>query len=103
EYMVQRYEGASTIYGPNTLNAYLDVFDEMMDSIVLGKKIQKGEPPEDLTAGAIRMLPPPIADSVPIGLKFGAVRENVPSKPIQKGETISASFWAGHPRNGVRG
>jgi neutral ceramidase len=29
EYAVQRYEGASTIYGPHTLDAYIDHYKKM--------------------------------------------------------------------------
>ncbi|KAJ3115034.1 hypothetical protein HDU96_001261 [Phlyctochytrium bullatum] len=103
EYKVQRYEGASTIFGPYTLNAYLDVYEELLSSLITGKALSKGDPPEDLTAGAIRMLPAPIADAVPPGIKFGAVRDNVGSTHLTVGDVVRVSFWAGHPRNGVDG
>lgn len=34
EYQVQRYEGGSTIYGPHTLSAYIDIFKKLAQAIV---------------------------------------------------------------------
>ncbi|KAI8833543.1 ceramidase [Chytridium lagenaria] len=102
EYAIQRYEGASTIYGPYTLNAYMDVFDELVNSLITGSPIQKGTPPEDLISSALRMHPPRAADAVPFGQKFGGVRVNVPAF-VRRGETVRVEFWGGHPRNGVEG
>lgn len=33
EYQVQRYEGASTIYGPYSLDAYIDLFTKLAHAI----------------------------------------------------------------------
>lgn len=33
EYAIQRYEGASTIYGPHTLEAYMQQYTYMVDSL----------------------------------------------------------------------
>lgn len=35
EYQKQRYEAASTLYGPYTLNAYLNQFEQLVDSLTL--------------------------------------------------------------------
>ena len=34
EYQIQRYEGASTIYGPHSLNAYIDIFTKLAQAMV---------------------------------------------------------------------
>ena len=35
---MQRYEGASTIYGPHTLSAYIDQFSKLTQAIIKVKK-----------------------------------------------------------------
>ncbi len=48
EYNSQQYEGASTLYGPNTLGAYLQEFSTLADAIVSGQSqsVQLGSPVE---------------------------------------------------------
>ena len=39
EYQAQEYEGASTLFGPHTLSAYLDIFERLAQSIYQGSAI----------------------------------------------------------------
>ena len=34
EYQIQRYEGASTIYGPHTLQAYMDKYSNLVEDML---------------------------------------------------------------------
>lgn len=46
EYQVQRYEGASTLYGPHTLGAYLDAFRQLTSALVSDQPISPGPMPD---------------------------------------------------------
>ena len=48
EYGGQRYEAASTIFGPNTLNAYLEQYEMLMGALLAGAALDPGPTPEDL-------------------------------------------------------
>jgi neutral ceramidase len=39
---IQRYEGASTIYGPHTLTIYLRTFEKLMRAIVSNDTVDPG-------------------------------------------------------------
>ncbi len=43
EYQVQRYEGASTIFGPHTLSAYQQLFAQLAQAIVTVCELTRGE------------------------------------------------------------
>ena len=42
EYAGQRYEAASTIFGPNTLNAYLQQYEMLMGALLGGGGVREG-------------------------------------------------------------
>ena len=44
EYQMQRYEAASTIYGPNTLQAYLDQYANLTENLLLVSSNSKTKP-----------------------------------------------------------
>lgn len=44
EYDAQHYEGASTLYGPHTLAAYIQEFEKLANDIYVGKTETYGEP-----------------------------------------------------------
>ena len=50
EYAAQRYEAASTIYGPNTLPAYITAFERLVPFLVNGSVAPPGPNPPDLIA-----------------------------------------------------
>ncbi|XP_060794882.1 neutral ceramidase isoform X1 [Neoarius graeffei] len=101
EYQVQRYEGASTIYGPHTLSAYIQHFRGLAKAIAESKtgELPKGpEPPFFKDSQLISLLPAVPADKTPTNTTFGQVLEQV--KPRYKvGEVASVTFVAGNPRN----
>ena len=41
EYAGQRYEAASTIFGPNTLNAYLQQYEMLMGALLGGGGVRE--------------------------------------------------------------
>jgi len=98
EYQVQRYEGASTIYGPYTLHAMMDIYNGMAEAMVKNETVKKGEAPPNLKDKQIALNFPVIYDGTPFGKKFGGVVTQ-PKANYQKGEVAQAIFWAGNPRN----
>ncbi|KAK1322445.1 Neutral ceramidase [Acorus calamus] len=103
EYQQQRYEAASTLYGPHTLSAYIQEFKKLATSMAKGEKpINNGPSPPDLSSHLISLLSPPSGDTTPPGVKFGDVKTDVavPSRGwFRGGEKASATFWSAAPRN----
>ncbi|XP_063076841.1 neutral ceramidase [Engraulis encrasicolus] len=101
EYQVQRYEAASTIYGPHTLSAYLQHFGGLARAIAEGKEAevpQGPEPPFFSDKQLFSLLPNNPVDKKPASTNFGDVLEQV--YPVYKvGEVASVTFVAGNPRN----
>ncbi|KAJ0575608.1 putative ceramidase [Helianthus annuus] len=100
EYEMQRYEGASTLYGPHTLSAYIQEFKKLATAIVSGKTVEAGPQPPDLLNKQISLLPGVVVDSTPLGVKFGDVKTDVPkNSTFKKGDTVTVVFWSACPRN----
>ncbi|KAK9168243.1 hypothetical protein Syun_000383 [Stephania yunnanensis] len=100
EYEMQRYEGASTLYGPHTLNAYIQEFKKLATALVTGGAIEPGVQPPDLLDRQISLLTPVVADATPIGVKFGDVGTDVPKNSgFKKGDMVAVTFWSACPRN----
>ncbi|XP_055085459.1 neutral ceramidase isoform X2 [Periophthalmus magnuspinnatus] len=99
EYQVQRYEAASTIFGPHTLTAYIHKFTHLSRAIredsVSG--LDSGpEPP--FFSNLFNLLPAATADRKPVNTSFGQVLEQV--YPVyRKGDVVSVTFVAGNPRH----
>lgn len=100
EYEVQRYEGASTLYGPHTLTAYIQEFKKLATALVNGQTLPSGPQPPDLLDKQISLLAPVVVDSTPLGVGFGDVKADVPPKStFRRGQQVNATFWSGCPRN----
>ncbi|KAK7259757.1 hypothetical protein RIF29_25370 [Crotalaria pallida] len=102
EYQQQRYEAASTLYGPHTLSAHIQEFKKLAQAMGKGKKIDgKGPSPPDLSSVQINLLHSPFGDSTPVGIKFGDIKEDIAfpeSGYFTKGDRLSATFWSANPR-----
>ncbi|CAE6417784.1 unnamed protein product [Rhizoctonia solani] len=105
EYSIQRYEGASTIYGPFTLEAYTDLFTKYAPYLAdnASGAPPAGPTPEDLTKKAISLQRGVVFDASPIGKSFGSVLTDVTtSTPYKRGQTVTAVFQGANPRNDLR-
>lgn len=98
EYEVQRYEGASTHFGPWTLAAYQQEFARLATALSQGTSVMPGPTPSD---------PPPHdlhvndGECKPPWKKYGEVEKD--AKAVYATEQIvKVSFWAGHPRNDLK-
>ncbi|XP_076051185.1 neutral ceramidase [Oratosquilla oratoria] len=98
EYQAQRYEAASTIYGPDTCAAYRQIYGELVTAIMQDDAMPPGPTPPDLLPDQMSLLPDVIFDGAPLGRHFGEVVAQ-PFPLVYTGETVSVKFVAGHPRN----
>ncbi|KAL4282764.1 hypothetical protein GQ457_16G009790 [Hibiscus cannabinus] len=100
EYQVQRYEGASTLYGPHTLSAYIQEFQKLASALIKGQPVEPGPQPPDLLNKQIGFLTPVVMDSTPAGTNFGDVSSDVPANStFKRGSTVTVVFWSACPRN----
>ncbi|TVU35867.1 hypothetical protein EJB05_17774 [Eragrostis curvula] len=100
EYEIQRYEGASTLYGPHTLSAYIQEFQKLATAMVANKEVPTNFQPPDLLDKQIGLLPGVMFDSTPPGVKFGDVSSDVSANStFRKGSTVNATFYTACPRN----
>ncbi|KAK7301811.1 hypothetical protein RJT34_12687 [Clitoria ternatea] len=100
EYQVQRYEGASTLFGPHTLSAYIQEFEKLAEALISGEPVEPGPQPPDLLHKQISLLPPVVVDGTPPGVKFGDACCDVPqNSTFKSGDNVTVIFWSACPRN----
>lgn len=93
-------QGASTLYGPHTLSAYIQEFRKLATALVSGQSVPPGPQPPDLLDKQISLLAPVVVDLTPLGVKFGDVGTDVPqNSTFRPGDMVTATFWSACPRN----
>ena len=98
EYAVQHYEGASTHFGPYSLNALLQETHRVAVSLADGTNVDPGPTPRDLTCCQSTLQTGVLFDDKPLFKQFGDIRTNAASS-YARGQTARAVFWGGHPKN----
>ncbi|WP_444907707.1 neutral/alkaline non-lysosomal ceramidase N-terminal domain-containing protein [Microbulbifer sp. SSSA008] len=101
EFDRQHYEGAHTIYGPNTLAAYRQIYTEMTHAMVNGVDIAAGPTPKDLSDDQIINVIGVVYDDKRLWESFGQVWDDVGTS-YSAGDTVSVTFRSGHPRNDLK-
>lgn len=103
EYNVQRYEGASTLYGPWELPAYINLTLRglpYLDSASSGSP-PPGPTPPDNREKSLSFITGVVLDAAPPGKSFGAVISQ-PAASSARGSVVSATFVGANPRNNLR-
>lgn len=100
EYQAQRYEGASTLFGPHTHAAYVQLFKDIVGKMVAGEQVAPGTPPE-MPDGAPELLSRPLPDYVPEGKDFGDVIVDANST-YNSGDVVKVKFYGANPRHNVK-
>ncbi|TPX71825.1 ceramidase [Spizellomyces sp. 'palustris'] len=106
EYQVQRYEGGSTTFGPNTLNGHIQSFTTLAHSFATGT-MPPPSPAFPSTIGPtdnkdVNFLTGVVLDTAPLGKSFGDVLVQPGTGPFKAGtDTVTAEFVCAHPRNGA--
>ncbi|OMO85449.1 Neutral/alkaline nonlysosomal ceramidase [Corchorus olitorius] len=102
EYKQQRYEAASTIYGPYTLSAYIQEFKKLAKAMATGQKLTGPFLlPPDLSSVQLSLLLDPQGDLPPPGKKLGDINQDVAQPKggsFKKGDKPSANFYSANPR-----
>ncbi|GAA0144164.1 hypothetical protein LIER_04680 [Lithospermum erythrorhizon] len=100
EYEIQRYEGASTLYGPHTLSAYIQEFNKLATALTTGLTVSTGPSPPDLLNQQISLLTPVVMDTTPFGVNFGDTSADVPqNSTFARGDNVTVVFYSACPRN----
>ncbi|XP_050661516.1 neutral ceramidase isoform X2 [Macaca thibetana thibetana] len=102
EYQAQRYEAASTIYGPHTLSAYIQLFRNLAKAIATDTvaNLSRGPEPPFFQQLMVPLIPN-IVDRAPIGRTFGDVLQ--PAKPEYRvGEVAEVIFVGANPKNSAQ-
>lgn len=101
EYAAQHYEGASTVFGPDTLGAYRQELAGLASAMADGGPVDAGTRPADRSDAWFPERPGVVFDDTPIGEDFGDVLTQ-PQASYAKGETVTAVFRGAHPKNDLR-
>lgn len=101
EYQAQRYEAASTIFGPHTLTIYIDQFQNLCQAMVKNESILPGPTPPFLDNKVISFQPTVLFDTTPSERKFGDVLRQ-PNEMYKTGDQVTVLFVSGNPRNNLQ-
>jgi len=101
EYHVQRYEGASTLFGPQTLNAYRQEYTKLVTSLTKGTNYPAGPNPPDISGYTFNFQPGVLVDEPGLGQSFGQVLTQ-PNPTYIRGDLVTAVFVSANPRNDYR-
>lgn len=108
EYGVQRYEGASTLYGPNTLAAYVNLTLTYLPYLNTGSKAESlpdmppGPTPQINVDNSLDFISPVVYDGAPFGKSFGDTLSSPEAKTYYPGDTVKTKFVGANPRNDMR-
>ncbi|XP_063912846.1 neutral ceramidase-like [Zophobas morio] len=99
EYQLQRYEGGSTIFGPHTLNLYINRFKQMATALMTNETLDPGPTPRDFSSQLITLVFPAASDGVAEGQNFGDCLQQPEAATV--GDTVVVKFVSGSPRHDV--
>ncbi|CAK8678859.1 unnamed protein product [Clavelina lepadiformis] len=103
EYAAQRYEAASTIHGPHTFQVYQNKFKNLIRALAKGTQdeIEPGPKPESNPANSSRLAPVAAPDSIPPGVQFGDVIDDV-NVTYKEGDVAKVKFYGANPRHNMK-
>ncbi|KAF4591803.1 neutral/alkaline nonlysosomal ceramidase [Ophiocordyceps camponoti-floridani] len=109
EYGVQRYEGASTLYGRHTLAAHMDrsvasvAYLRSSSSPPPPGRVFRPQPePPDNSNRSWSLIAGVVYDRAGRNRRFGDVTVDVKRKHFRAGDVVSATFVGANPRNNLR-
>ena len=103
EYDIQRYEGASTLYGKWELPAYINLTVSNIGYLAASSASgpAQGTYPPDNRKTSLDFISPVVYDTAGIGKSFGQVISQ-PKSTYAVGDVINATFVGADPRNNLR-
>ena len=100
EYDSQQYEGGSTLFGRNTTPAYQQEFGKLAASMKAGTALPAGPTPGKPPFADINLQTGVVLDDKPADKRYGDVL-TAPKASYKRGETVTAVFVTGHPKNNL--
>ena len=102
EYDMQHYEGGSTHFGPWTLAAFQQTFNDLALNMTMGASSVDTATPRDLSDTTLYNFATGVVhDQAPVFKSIGDVVSDANSS-YSKGDKVKVKFWTGHPRNSLR-
>ncbi|KAI0168967.1 Neutral/alkaline nonlysosomal ceramidase [Hypoxylon sp. FL1284] len=103
EYGVQRYEGASTLFGPWQLPAYINLTVSSVGYLApdSSSSPDPGPTPPDNRGDSLSFITGVVQDNPPIGKAFGDCTAQ-PQDTYARGAVVNATFVGANPRNNLR-
>lgn len=101
EYAMQHYEGASTLFGPYTLDAYLQENAKLAKAMKEKEQVDPGPEPPDYSNNQISLQTGVWFDDKPWDKEFGEVKKE-PKLEYKGGDKAEVSFYGAHPNNNLR-
>ncbi|KAI1175916.1 Neutral/alkaline nonlysosomal ceramidase [Nemania sp. FL0916] len=103
EYAIQRYEGASTLFGQYELPAYINLTVSNIQYLApdATSSPPPGPSPPDNRDNSLSFITGVVQDNAPLGKKFGSVTTQ-PSATYARGAVVQAVFVGANPRNNLR-
>lgn len=102
EYNSQQYEGASTLYGPLTLDGYRQIFTQLANAMASNQAVPAGPTPPDLSRNQLELQTGVIFDGSGLE-RFGQVlRQPIATSTRDGAVQIQTTFRAGHPKNNLK-
>lgn len=103
EYRVQRYEGASTLYGQWELPALVNLTLRGLPYLAptASGSPPAGPSPPDNRENSLSFITGVVMDNTPPGSSFGQCTEQ-PASSSARGAVVSATFVGANPRNNLR-
>ncbi|KAI1472251.1 Neutral/alkaline nonlysosomal ceramidase [Daldinia caldariorum] len=103
EYGIQRYEGASTLFGQWELAAYINLTVSNIKYLApdSSSSPDPGPKPPDNRKSSLSFITGVVQDNAPLGKSFGDVISQ-PAEKYARGAVVNATFVGANPRNNLR-
>ncbi|KAK4190805.1 Neutral/alkaline nonlysosomal ceramidase [Podospora australis] len=103
EYAIQRYEGASTLFGPWALPGYINLTLRGLPYLSPSSTASPpaGPSPPDNRERSLSFITGVVMDNAPPGKSFGSVL-TAPAVSYSRGAVVSVTFQGANPRNNLR-
>ncbi|WP_207382857.1 neutral/alkaline non-lysosomal ceramidase N-terminal domain-containing protein [Marinomonas sp. MED121] len=101
EYDKQYYEGGHTIYGPDSLAAYRQIYSGLANALVNDEAVSHGPTPVNRENEQVIYSIGVVYDDKRLWESFGDTEKDANSQ-YQTGETVSVKFRSGHPQNNFK-
>lgn len=102
EYSLQHYEGASTLFGPWTLEAFIQEDIRLAKALKEGQTLPPGPPPVEIPEEGLMETAAYAWSDQPFGsFRPGDVANNLRPN-YRKGETVKVTFLGGYPNYDLR-